>query len=154
MGEWKVWMIQTKTKFLKNEWGNYFKKVVICVVTVAHTTLKDHVTKTSTIWHSDLWNVWHISQLTAPSFLLAFLIWTKWSRCQSPVLNLHLPFHYTFPYCTEIQDKLVMSNGKLYPGHCSWIHLLKKCEPAKKEYSFFWNTEVKRGMTAIFWSDH
>lgn len=65
--------------------------------------------------------------LTVSSFLLAFLIWTNWSRCHSPpILTLSLAFHYRVPDCTEVWDKLVMSKVKLYPGLCNSIHLSKR----------------------------
>lgn len=65
--------------------------------------------------------------LTVPSFLLAFLIWTNWSRCHSPpILTLGLAFHYRLPNRTLVWDKLVMSKVKLYPGFCNSIHLSKR----------------------------
>lgn len=65
--------------------------------------------------------------LTVSSFLLAFLIWTNWSRCHSPpILTLSLAFHYRVSDCTEVWDKLVMSKVKLYPGLCNSIHLSKR----------------------------
>ena len=65
--------------------------------------------------------------LTVSSFLLAFLIWTNWSRCHSPpILTLSRAFHYRVLDCTEVWDKLVMSKVKLYPGLCNSIHLSKR----------------------------
>lgn len=76
---------------------------------------------------SDLCNVWHVFHLTRPSFLLAFPNWTEWSRCHSqPIPSPGLAFHYRFPDCSGVQDKLVMSKVKLFPGHCESVHLLKR----------------------------
>lgn len=76
---------------------------------------------------SDLRNVWHVFHLTLASFLLAFPNWTEWSRCHSqPIPSPGLAFHYSFPDCSGVQDKLVMSKVKLFPGHCESAHLLKR----------------------------
>lgn len=76
--------------------------------------------------------------LTVSPFLLAFLIWTNWSRCHSlPNLTPSLAFHYRVLDCTEVRDKLVMSKVKLYPGLCNSIRLSEKGgeKSAKKECS-------------------
>lgn len=76
--------------------------------------------------------------LTVSSFLLAFLIWTNWSRCHSPPnLTPSLAFHYRVLDCTEVWDKLVMSKVKLYPGLCNSIRLSERGgeKSAKKECS-------------------
>ncbi len=103
--------------------------------------------------------------LTVSSFLLAFLIWTSWSRCHSPpILTLSLAFHYRVPDCTEVWDKLVMSKVKLYPGLCNSIHLSKRGgeKTAKKECSKlplllkdgFTKRETHARLPANFWSRH
>lgn len=104
--------------------------------------------------------------LTVSSFLLAFLIWTNWSRCHSlPILVLSLAFHYRDPACTEVWDKLVMSKVKLYPGLCNSIHLLKRGgvgKTTKKKCSKlllslkegFTKRETRARLPANFWSWH
>lgn len=103
--------------------------------------------------------------LTVSSFLLAFLIWTNWSRCHSPpIQTLSLAFHYRVLDCTRVWDKLVMSKVKLYPGLCNSIHLSKRGgeKAAKKECSKlllslkdgFTKSETHARLPANFWSRH
>lgn len=57
---------------------------------------------------------------------------------------LGLAFHYRFPDCIKVRDKLVMSKVKLYPGHCNSVHLSKKGGENGKEGVFRDSAVAKR----------